>query len=112
MRMDQLVAIDLGKSPRDLYMRSNWLLLPILATPLLAQNADVSFFETKIRPVLATKCYGCHSSGKKAPMGGLVLDTKAGLQKGGAAGPVIVPGKPAESRLLHALSYSDPRLQM
>ncbi len=96
-------------------MRS-WLLLSILlvpsGAPLRAQNADAAFFETKIRPVLATKCYACHSSSLKAPMGGLLLDTKAGLLKGGAAGPVIVPGKPDESRLLRAVSYADPHLQM
>src|SRR5947208_13664360 len=86
--------------------------LAIPVYQLSAQTTGAELFEKSIRPVLATKCYGCHSSGQKAPMGGLVLDTKAGLQKGGPAGPVIVPGKPAESRLLQALSYSDPRLQM
>ena len=40
-----------------------------------------------IRPVLATKCYGCHASTLRSPMGGLVLDTKAGLAKGGVTGP-------------------------
>ena len=45
-------------------------------------------------------------------MGGLALDTKAGLLAGGATGKVIVAGKPEESRLLKALRYSDPALQM
>ena len=93
-----------------------WLLLSILLVPLRAplhaQDADAAFFETKIRPVLATKCYACHSSSLKAPMGGLLLDTKAGLRKGGATGPAIVPGKPDESRLVRAVSYTDPHLQM
>jgi hypothetical protein len=93
-------------------MRSNWLLLPILSVPICAQTADTSFFEAKIRPVLAIKCYACHSSAQKSPMGGLLLDTKAGLHRGGATGQVIVPGKPDESRLLRALSYTDPHLQM
>ncbi|MEO8128935.1 MAG: PSD1 and planctomycete cytochrome C domain-containing protein [Bryobacteraceae bacterium] len=88
------------------------LLLPLLATSLLAQVPDASFFETKIRPVLATKCYGCHSSKLKAPMGGLILDTKAGMQKGGALGPILVPGKPGESQLVKALRFTDPQLQM
>jgi hypothetical protein len=87
-------------------------LTALLAAPLMAQTPDASFFEAKIRPVLATKCYGCHSSKLRAPMGALVLDTKAGLLKGGATGTVIVPGKPAESRLLKALRYSDQELQM
>ena len=41
-----------------------------------------------------------------------MLDTKAGVLKGGKLGPVIVPGNPAESRLLEALTYSNAHLQM
>src|SRR5436309_5507794 len=53
----------------------------------------VAFFEKKIRPVLVTECYGCHSSEKvKKVRGGLALDTREGTRKGGDSGPVIVPG--------------------
>ena len=45
-------------------------------------------------------------------MGGLVLDTKAGMAAGGANGPVLVAGKPRESRLLTALRFEDAHLQM
>jgi hypothetical protein len=93
-------------------MTRNFLLLHLLAASLLAQTPDASFFETKIRPVLANKCYGCHSSKLKAPMGGLILDTKAGMQKGGALGPIVVPGKPSESQLVKALRFTDPHIQM
>ena len=79
---------------------------------MLAQTTDTAFFESKIRPVLASKCYGCHSSQLKAPMGGLALDNKAALLSGGAGGPVLTPGKPDDSRLLKALTYKDPQLQM
>jgi hypothetical protein len=79
--------------------------------PLLAQQ-DTAFFESKIRPVLAAKCYACHSSKLKAPMGSLTLDTKAGVLQGGASGAAIVPGKPNESLLLKALTYKDPHVQM
>src|SRR5688572_24493821 len=85
----------------------------ICSLPFLhAQAPDPTFFETKIRPVLAASCYGCHSSKSKAPMGGLVLDTKAGLKKGGATGSVIIPGNAGGSRLLQALRYTDKHLQM
>ncbi|NOT60874.1 MAG: DUF1549 domain-containing protein, partial [Acidobacteria bacterium] len=77
-----------------------------------AQSGTDDFFEKKIRPVLAMHCYACHSSKASEPMGGLVLDTKAGLLKGGASGRVIVPGKPAESMLLRALHYNDLKLKM
>ena len=45
------------------------------------QESGAEFFEKKIRPVLATRCYGCHSSKLRSPMGELVLDTRAGLAK-------------------------------
>ncbi|MFN0104408.1 MAG: PSD1 and planctomycete cytochrome C domain-containing protein [Bryobacteraceae bacterium] len=81
-------------------------LATLLAAGLYAQTPDTAFFESKIRPVLATSCYGCHSSKMKAPMGDLVLDTKAGLRKG------INQDKLAESRILKALRYTDPHLHM
>ena len=62
--------------------------------------AQTEFFETKIRPVLATKCYACHSTKLKSPMGGLTLDTREGTHRA------------VEGKLLAALRYSDPNLQM
>lgn len=64
----------------------------------------LEFFESRIRPVLVEQCYECHNSAK-APDGGLTLDDRAGLLKGGDGGAVIVPGKPAESRLLPILRH-------
>jgi Protein of unknown function (DUF1553)/Protein of unknown function (DUF1549)/Planctomycete cytochrome C len=83
-----------------------------VSAPLAAQTSDIEFFEAKIRPILAQKCYGCHNSKMAAPKGSLVLDSKEGLLKGGASGPALVPGKPAESRLLKVLAYTDPLAQM
>jgi hypothetical protein len=88
-------------------------LVVLTASPLAAQQAVTNeFFETKIRPVLAAKCYACHNSKMKEPKGYLVLDTREGVMKGGTLGPAIRPGSPAESKLIHALRYSDPHLQM
>ena len=83
-----------------------------VSTPLAAQATDVEFFEAKIRPVLVQRCYSCHNSKMAAPKGDLILDTKEGLLKGGASGPVLEPGRPADSRLLKVLSYTDPLVQM
>ena len=83
-----------------------------VGTPLSAQTTDVEFFEAKIRPVLVQRCYSCHNSKMAAPKGDLILDTKEGLLKGGASGPVLVAGNPAESRLMKVLSYTDPLVQM
>jgi hypothetical protein len=73
-----------------------------------APAADLAFFEKKIRPVLAERCWSCHSNTAKLAFAGLKLDSKANLAKGSDAGPVIVPGDPASSRLYHALLYSGP----
>lgn len=67
--------------------------------------AQVEFFEKKIRPVLAEKCYGCHNSKMKTPLGGLRLDTRDGLAQGGDSGKAIIPGSPDTSRLIQALTY-------
>ena len=93
-------------------MLKRCVLLAAMVLPVCGQPPAIELFEKNIRPVLVAKCYACHSSTLKSPMGGLVLDTKAGLRKGGSDGPVVVPGKPAESLLLKALSYTDPKLQM
>ena len=83
-----------------------------VSAPVLAQTTDVDFFEARIRPVLVQRCYSCHNSKMAAPKGELILDTKEGLLKGGTSGAVLVPGRPAESRLLKVLSYTDPLAKM
>jgi cytochrome c553 len=67
------------------------------------QNLD--FFEKKIRPALVRNCYECHSGDAKKAKGGLVLDTRAGLRKGGESGAAVVPGHPDDSLLIEAVRY-------
>jgi mono/diheme cytochrome c family protein len=74
--------------------------------------ADVEFFEKRIRPLLVQHCYGCHSVEAKKTKGELLLDSRTGWQKGGASGPAVVPGKPAESLFIKAVRFEDPNLQM
>jgi hypothetical protein len=72
---------------------------------VIAEPADVELFESKIRPVLVKHCYSCHSAGAKDLKGGLLLDHRDGLRKGGESGPAVVPGKVEESLLVDALKY-------
>jgi hypothetical protein len=62
--------------------------------------------------VLVDHCYKCHSAGSEKIKGGLVVDTKDGLLKGGNSGPGIVPGKPDESLLIRAVRYQEKDLEM
>ena len=63
-----------------------------------ANRAD--FFETKIRPILATECYSCHTD---SALGGLRLDSREAMLRGGKSGPAIVPGEPDKSLLIQAV---------
>src|ERR1700722_11676126 len=72
---------------------------------------DAAGFESKIRPLLAERCYECHSAAKKQKAG-LTLDSKAGWEKGGDSGAPIVPGKPEESLLIKAVRWTDKDLRM
>jgi hypothetical protein len=88
------------------------------ASPLFADELDASsieFFESKVRPLLVSHCYECHSEeAAKAEKlkGGLRLDTRAGVHAGGDSGPVIEPGKPDDSPLIKSIRYTDENLQM
>jgi hypothetical protein len=68
-------------------------------------QAGVDFFETKIRPVLVDHCYKCHSADSKIIKGGLRVDNRQALIKGGDSGSSIVPGDPTKSLLIKALKY-------
>src|SRR5436190_15838221 len=63
----------------------------------------IEFFEKRIRPILAGHCYECHSAAGKKTKGGLGLDTRDGLRKGGDSGPALVPGTPEKSLLIRAV---------
>ena len=67
---------------------------------------QIEFFEKKIRPVLAGRCYECHGPKVAQPMGGVRLGSRDGMLK------VVAAGDPERSRLLQAIRYSDPRVQM
>lgn len=73
---------------------------------------QLAFFEAKIRPVLVSTCYSCHSAKSKDLGGGLLLDSRQGVLKGGEDGKVIVPGNAKASMLVQALHYGNKDLQM
>ena len=74
--------------------------------PIIAQDTRFEFFEKKIRPVLIDQCYSCHSRQAGKERGGLLLDSRDALRRGGDSGPALVPGKPADSLLIKALKHT------
>src|SRR3954469_12530947 len=75
-------------------------------------NEGIEFFENRIRPILAERCYECHSAQSRKTKGGLLLDTRDGVLKGGDSGPAVVLGAPEKSTLIRAVKYGDKDLQM
>jgi hypothetical protein len=70
------------------------------------------FFKEKIQPVLEAKCSKCHSAASEKLKGGLRLDYRDGLLRGGETGAAIVPGDPEKSLLIKAIRYVSDDLQM
>jgi len=75
-------------------------------------RADFEYFEKKIRPLLAKRCYQCHSADAEKLRGNLRLDSRADLLSGGDTGPAVVPGKPDESLLIESVRYGSDSYQM
>jgi Protein of unknown function (DUF1553)/Protein of unknown function (DUF1549)/Planctomycete cytochrome C len=77
-----------------------------------AQSDGAEFFEKNIRPLLAQNCLICHSAASRPVMGGLRLDSREGIEKGGSRGPAVVDGNSEKSLLIRAVRHVDDKLQM
>ncbi len=75
--------------------------------PPLAVQVD---YMKDVKPLLEKHCYECHGNGKQ--QSGLRLDLRQNALRGGDYGPVIVPGKSAESKMVRKLVDGDGGDQM
>src|SRR5215471_620049 len=74
-----------------------------------AANVKVDYLKD-VQPLLAQKCYSCH--GDVVQQSGLRLDRRQLALRGGDYGPVILPGRSAESKLIRRVVSGDGGLQM
>jgi hypothetical protein len=89
-----------------------WGLLSRLAFSQSFSNEDIGFFEQKVRPLLLNKCFECHSQQAGKDNGGLRLDSRQAILKGGDNGPAAVEARPEQSLLVRAVHYKEPRIEM
>src|SRR5229473_1061677 len=87
-----------GNSAKIMTMRRAWFVLPIC---WLAPAAEVDFTRD-VHPILAEHCFACHGGDKRS--GGLSLRDYTEALKGGRSGPVIMPGRSADSLMLKRVS--------
>ena len=66
---------------------------------------QLAFFENKIRPLLADNCLECHSAAKRKTKGGLRMDNREDMLRGGENGTILVPGNPADSAIIAAVEW-------
>ncbi|MEQ1904946.1 MAG: DUF1549 domain-containing protein, partial [Pirellulaceae bacterium] len=71
------------------------------ASPASGRGEVAVDYVRDVRPILKTKCATCHNEADANA--GLRLDSAVKVMKGGDSGPVVVPGKSGESRLIHAV---------
>jgi hypothetical protein len=82
---------------------------PLMAMAAAPMQAPVDYLSS-IKPILTARCFACH--GALQQKGGLRLDTVALMKKGGDSGPVIVPGKSADSLLFHHVTATNGARRM
>jgi mono/diheme cytochrome c family protein len=63
--------------------------------------ASSTLFAKEVRPIFASRCYGCH--GPDLQQNGLRLDSLAGILKGSEYGKIVVPGRSGDSRIVRRL---------
>ncbi len=80
-------------------------LVLLTAAPAWAAAAPV-MFEKDVRPILKTHCFQCHGE-EGETKGGLDVRLARFILKGGKDGPVIVPGKVAESHLIDLIKKGE-----
>jgi mono/diheme cytochrome c family protein len=82
------------------------LILTLATSVLAAQDPKLEFFEKQVRPILVTQCYACHGPKAKIAQGGLRVDYREALLRGGHSGAAVVPGNANESRLIQAVRHT------
>jgi mono/diheme cytochrome c family protein len=98
-------------------LRAFWCFVGVILAEVLfmapAQAADpdpqegMRLFREKVEPVLEAECYSCHSAKAEKVKGKLLLDSRAGMLRGGETGPAVVPGDVGESLLIQAIRHED-----
>ena len=67
-----------------------------------ADGKDAAFFEERVAPILCSRCASCHNEQMQAS--DLSFYTRKEVLEGGERGPAVVPNKPDESILIHAIN--------
>ena len=73
------------------------------------QEEPAAFFQQQVRPILETRCFGCHG-GQPTVQAGLRLTSREAILQGGRRGSAVDPENPASSLLIRAIQYAGPKM--
>ena len=98
-------------------VRVRILILLLAGTSSLVHSAEAAddravkeeFFEARVRPLLARKCFECH---RRKAEGGLRLDSRKAMLQGGSGGPALVPGNSKKSLIWQVVSGNHEETEM
>ncbi len=106
------IAVEGAAMPRR-WITGTTFLLSLAASSLIQASdaprdpereaAQRKAFETQIRPLLAARCFKCHSDEKQS--GNLRLDSKAAMLAGGDTAPRSSQDSPRKSLIVEAINY-------
>ena len=84
------------------------LLAGAIERPIQASEdaAAPAFFTQRVKPILDANCGRCHQGLNHR--GGLAIDTREALLRGGHHGAALIPGDPAGSLLLKLIRHEGP----
>ena len=83
-----------------------WQAQPVSAHQATPDPASMEFYTQNVQPVLKANCYRCH--GGMNHRGGLNIETKASMMRGGKEGAVLAPGHPENSLLIKLIRHEGP----
>lgn len=86
----------------------------LLASGFACSGADdpLNFFEKRIRPIFVEHCFECHSSESGKSKGGLLLDSREDILRGGDSGSALTEKDPDHSKLIEAVRWTNQDFQM
>ena len=88
------------------------MLVLVASSALADEAADLDFFEKRVRPVLVKRCWECHGAEEAKRRGGLRLDSREAVLRGGETGPAAIPGDVDASLLSEAIGFQSSQIEM
>ena len=94
--MSHVNAAPVGAKRKQSYV------FTIMALAMAGANAEPSFYQARVEPILEQHCVSCHGPEKKKAK--LQLDSFENLKRGSETGEIVIPGDIKDSELFYRIT--------